>query len=513
MCGIAAVCAVDADRRAGWLRHLLLGIAHRGLPECQHETADLPTWQVALGANRLAIVAPESGRQPVVTPSGRYRLIFNGEVFNHRALAAGLRGTGGDCAGDRPLSDTAVVAAAIERWGPLDAVRQLVWEGAFICIDLSDGTLWAGRDHLGIKPLYYASAGDARLWASEIKALVPCTEGDISPLPPGSVARQRRERGAPVELFPWWSPGNRVERVTPDADPDEVAKAVLHLVREAVRTRVPTGPYAVALSGGVDSSLILRQAQEINPKLTAYVLSRPGSPDLPCAVSLCRTFGVALVRVPAPSQAELNAGLPEVVRAVETWEWHVVNHAAPMMSLAEAINADGHRVVLTGEGADELFGGYGAVGDPLDAVALRLERLARLCDLHRTNCRRLDRIGMRSTLEFRVPYLDRALAEYALSLHPAWLLRDGTRKWALRAAAAQVLPPEVAWRGKLSFARGAGYEYSAGTVPSVFGDVTSAETIPPDWAALARFPAERAFLGHFLRCGYGRAPYLRARSM
>jgi asparagine synthase (glutamine-hydrolysing) len=508
MCGIAAVRADDAGRRAGLLYELLLGLAHRGQPEYQCETDDVSRWNVGLGTNRLAIVAPDTGRQPVPTPSGRYRLVFNGEVFNHRALAAELWGLGG-FAGPAPDSDTAVLAGAIERWGPVAAVQRLNWEGVFVCVDLDDGALWAGRDHMGIKPLYHARAGQARLWASEIKALVPCTDGDIAPLPPGTVVRQAGGADTPLEFLTWWRPDDHVERYGPEADVEAITGEILTLAREAVRVRVPAGRYAMALSGGVDSSLILRLSHKVNPDVTAYVLRRPDSPDLPYAVSLCRTLGVPLVQVPAPAPEELDAALPEVVRSVETWEWHVVNHAAPMMALSEVIKAAGHRVVLSGEGADELFGGYGAAGAEPNPASVRAERLARLRDLHRTNCRRLDRIGMRSTLEFRVPFLDRALTEYALGLHPAWLLRRGQRKWALRAAAAKVLPREVAWRAKLSFARGAGYRYSPGTVPSVFSVPTAAGPVAPGWAGAPRFAAERVFLAHFLRYGYGRAPYLR----
>jgi asparagine synthase (glutamine-hydrolysing) len=512
MCGIAAVCAANAQQRTELLSRLLQGLAHRGLPECQDESDDIPACRVGLGTNRLAIVAPEAGRQPVTAPHGRYRLIFNGEVFNHRALAAQLWGAGGYTC-QPPFSDTAVLAAAIERWGPVAAVRRLVWEGAFICIDLAAGTLWAGRDHLGIKPLYYARVGSGWAWASEIKTLVPWTEGDIIPIPPGSVARLPGESGNQPEFITWWRPGDQAECNGTSTSAEEVTGQVMELVRQAVIARVPGDRYAVALSGGVDSSLILRLAHEINANVTAYVLRRPSSPDLPYATSLCQALGVPLVEVQAPDPLEVQAAVPETVRSVESWEWHVVNHAAPMMTLSEAIRADGHRVVLAGEGADELFAGYGAVSAGQTPDQIRAERLARVSGLHRTNCRRLDRIGMRSTLEFRVPFLDRSLTEYALGLHPGWLVRDGTRKWILRATASRVLPPQIAWRAKLSFARGAGYQYPAGNAANSFSEPDRADQMPADWADLPRFPAERVFLRHFLSQGYGRASYLRTRSV
>lgn len=511
MCGIAVVSAPDEADRHRLLCRLLSDLEHRGQPSHRYEIGDLPSWRIRLGTNRLAIVAPQCGKQPMTSPLGHYQLAFNGEVFNHRELAAALWASGG-YGGAPPDSDTGVLAAAIEHWGPVAAMRKLAWEGAFVCVDLRDGTLWAGRDHLGIKPLYHTRTGHTQMWASEIKALVAHADGEISPVPPGTVVRYPYGQDEPPEIFTWWRPEDQPEVHGPDDNVDKIVDRLLSLVCNAVRVRVPQESYAVALSGGVDSSLVLRLAQEVNPRVTAYTLSRPDSPDLPYAIDLCRMLGVTLVEVPAPTPEQLARQLPEVIRAVETWEWHVINHAAPMLALMSTIRRDGHRVVLTGEGADELFCGYGPPDPTPDPADVRAERLDRIRHLHRTNCRRLDRMGMRSTLECRVPFLDRELTDYALSLHPAWMLRNGQRKWVLRSVAARVLPVDFAWRSKLSFARGVGYRYSAETVPTVFGAISCEDAISPEWAEAPRYPAERVFLRHFLNCGYGRARYLQARS-
>jgi asparagine synthase (glutamine-hydrolysing) len=516
MCGIAVVRARDPGGRIRLLTDVLGAIRHRGQPDCGHQVSDLPTAATALGANRLAIVGADAGHQPVLSPGGRLAVVFNGEVFNHGALARelGVAGSGQPALGRTlPESDTAVLAAAIERWGPRGAVERLVWEGAFVCVDTRTGELWAGRDHLGIKPLYWTLTRDATVWASEIKALVPHASETIEPLPPGSLACLRPGRPVDPVVTTWWRPEEYASPGGPAArEPAEVVDQLSALVRDAVTARVPEGGYAVALSGGVDSSLVLRLAIEANERATAYVLGHPGSPDLPYARRLCDQLGVPLVAVPAAAPGELLDQLPEVIRTVETWEWHVVNHAAPMTALMAAIRADGHRVVLTGEGADELFAGYGQPAGSPAAGHLASERLDRLRHLHRTNCRRLDRIGMAATIECRVPLLDRSLTEFALGVDEGWLRRDGSDKWVLREVAARVLPDRFALRRKLSFARGVGYQYSPTGSASVFGTVAAGAALPPAWTGLARYPVERAFLGQFLAHGYGKASYLRSRS-
>lgn len=499
MCGIAAV-AREQDR-GPLLRALLAGIGHRGEPATARESADLAPLGVALGANRLPIVDPPHGAQPQTSPSGRYRLVFNGEVFNHHELAEEL--------GVPARGDTAALVAAIDRWGIEQAVRRCVWEGAAVCVDTEDRVVWTARDHIGIKPLYRARVDGGVAWASEIKALVPHAAGAIEPIGPGTLVRHR---DGEHHITTWWRPEDHTGRAT--VDPAEAVERVAELVDAAVRVRVPDGRYAVALSGGVDSSLVLALARRVNHQVTAYTLAAPGSPDLPYARELCRLLDVRLVEVPAAAPLQLCDSLPSVVRSVESWEWHVVNHAGPMTALFSAIRADGHRVTLTGEGADELFLGYTPAGALVDTAALAAERLARVRQLHRTNCRRLDRMAMAETIECRVPLLDRALTEYALGLDPTLARRDGLNKWVLRQAALHTVPARFALRTKLSFARGAGFDYGRHAQSSVYGRLPyRADALPEPWSSLARYPVERVFLHHFLDNGYDKADYLRSRSV
>lgn len=506
MCGIAAVHAPPGEGPR-WLGGILARIAHRGLASTSHEMVPEQPHGWALGTNRLPIVEPLTGRQPVLSPAGRFLVSMNGEVFNYRELAAELAGQGcPPCAAD--ASDTHVLAAALEHWGVERTLRRLVWEGAFLALERGTGTVWAVRDHLGIKPLYRAEFEAGLAFASEIKALLDLPGcGRVQPVYPGTVERFDR-RGDLVGASTWWSPRGRVVR---RHTPDHARRELLDLLRAAVHRRVPRDvPYAIALSGGLDSAAVLRLAVETGHVPHAYVLHRPNSQDLRYAQLLCQELDVPLTQVPGMSTDALREHLPEVVSAVETWEWQVVNHAAPMLPLTAAIHADGHRVVLSGEGADELFLGYARADTSLPAKEEQVERIAAL---HRTNCRRLDRMGMRDQLEFRVPFLDRAVTDWALTLPPDHLVRDGTTKWILREALRDLLPPEIVDRPKLSMARGAGYEYSA-AVPTVFGPLSdsSRDDDHPLLGELPRYPAERVFLKHFIRIGYDRADYLLTQS-
>ena len=511
MCGIvAAVGGTSSSERARFVEDGLRRIEHRGAPGTCHEAAHATEAAVHLGTNRLPIVGGASGRQPVRSRSGALIAVHNGEVYNYRELAAEL-GLPGEVA----TSDTAVLVELVEARGVAAALRALRWEGVLVVADERTGTVVAARDHLGIKPLYVVRTGDVTVFGSEIKALlgVPGT-GAISEVPPGSFATVVGGKGVPV-METWWAIGEQVAtgaQACAAAAADDIARAV----RAAVHARVPDEPYAVMLSGGLDSSLVLAHALERSRDVTAFVLFREGSPDVAAARALCRDLGVELVEVPGSDPSTLWQDAGDVVGTVESWEWHVVNHAAPMLPLMSTIAAAGLRVVLTGEGADELFVGYTERGDdgaPLtDADALDKRRVQRLLALHRTNCQRLDRMSMHRTLECRVPFLDVAVIEAAFRYAAVDHVAQGRTKRLLRDAARLVLPAYITDRDKLSFARGAGYEYDHVRGGGVFRmpDATGQQDADAKAEVFPyRFPVERALVDHFVRHGYDRADFMR----
>ncbi|WP_426624818.1 asparagine synthetase B family protein [Leifsonia sp. McL0607] len=450
---------------------------------------------VALGTNRLPIVGERVGAQPKVSRNGRFVLAQNGEVYNYKALAQAVAGT--NSGEPAQLSDTQVLADAIESFGVVEALRRADWEGAFVAIDTTRRELIIARDHIGVKPLYVAAPSEDRIAvASELKALVDARQGEVEEIAPGSVVtwslgdlREKKVGRWPVPI---------VQR---DGSPSASYVDEIDVkFRDAVASRVPDEPYAVLFSGGLDSSLVLEYARSINPAVTAYILFREGSPDLDVARRYCAESGVRLVEVEAPSPEAATALIPYVIRVVESWEWHVINHSVPMVPVFEQMARDGMRIVLTGEGADELFCGYRepAGTDP------QQRRQDRVDNLHRTNCQRLDRISMSETIECRVPFLSQSVARAALEVPASAQRDDTTTKRFLRAVARRRLPSYIVDRPKLSLARGVGYEY--GTAGIFARDAGSGDRDYTSEAARfqVRYPIEESMVGEFLKLGYGR---------
>lgn len=508
MCGIIAVVGGVPTERKKMVLTGLDYIAHRGEGYERSSVQELSGAQVAIGVNRLPIVGGQSGAQPVISASGALACLHNGELYNFRALA--------ETAGLPPrlsVSDTVVLTELLDRWGVERTLNEVRWEGAFLAVDTVSGTLIAARDHLGIKPLYFAALPEVTVFASELKAL-KSFKAQIKEVPAGVFVTIDVRHPSQIQMTTWWSV-NKSFLLTPDRDPIE---AFDDAVRTAIHSRVPEEPYAIMLSGGLDSSLVLQHAIARNPDVTAFVLHRPGSPDIDAARRLCLDLQVRLIEVEGLPPEELWKRAPEVVEIVESWEWHVVNHAAPMLPLVAAIADAGFRVVLTGEGADELCFGYierNADGTPITGEAeLAQRRRLRLAQLGRTNCQRLDRMLMKSTIECRVPFLDREVVETALSILPKAHLRDGVPKAMLKEVARRCLPNYVVDRPKMSLAKGAGYVYHRqhgggafawnGKIEHVIGSDVEVSQFP------FRFELEQVLVEWFVELGYHQATFMRA---
>ncbi|AJR05491.1 asparagine synthase [Photobacterium gaetbulicola] len=511
MCGISAVFDYSAqdESRNTMLHELLSKIEHRGRADTLYEWKSFKELGFSLGTHRLPIVEQSENRQPACGPKGSITLVMNAQIFNYLELKNELcnEGVGIECL---PGGDAYILATAIEYWGIDSALKRLNWEGCFVAFDETTNSIYAARDHLGIKPLYYSNIEGKLTFSSEIKSLSHIDQlKQIDVVKPGTyLSWDLSHLGAPKEGVWWQLPTSTKGAYSIDS--------IEKILKEAVRIRVPDEPYAVLLSGGIDSSLVLKMALEVSENVTAYTLHDEESPDLPFARRLCSQLGVKLVEVKADDSSKLCGNLLDTITKVESWEWQVLNHAAPMDALFSAIRNDNYKVVLTGEGADELFCGYSSNLSSLDVDELQNERITRVKDLHKTNCRRVDRMAMSHSLECRVPFLDINVTNAALTLPVDSCIDLSTNKIPLREIASRILPEGFAKRPKLSFAKGVGYQYGATKkAKSVFGDISNLEIteLPSNWAKLARYPIEECCISMFIELGYDKANYLLERSV
>ncbi|HSZ49121.1 MAG TPA: asparagine synthase-related protein [Streptosporangiaceae bacterium] len=439
MCGIALIVGPGADRQT--FGRMLASLAPRGEVE---ET--LVENGLLAGTQRLRIVDRDRAIQPWQSADGRWVLCYNGEVFNHRALRAELTGLGRQF---RSESDTEVVLEAFLYWGE-DAVARLRGEFAFAIVDRAAGRAYLGRDPVGVKPLYWSAHGGRLYVASEVKALVP-VGAPVSAVPPGHhgwLSAPAEGATATAALRPYAD----LQRLGEDAslidDPAEAAKLVREAVGDSIRVRVDTDlTVGVILSGGLDSSLVLSHVRDMHPDCVALTVGAPGSEDLRYARRLTADLGVPHEVIDLPPRGIRADDVREAIRMSELTEYGDIINAVVSVPLFRRARELGIKVVLTGDGSDELFGGYSMYGRDLGASSRRLF-LHKISNLHRTELQRVDRVSMGQGVEARVPFLDRSVVELAMRLPADLKVRDGQEKWIVRRAFAEMLPGYITSRPK-----------------------------------------------------------------
>ncbi|NJD10629.1 MAG: asparagine synthetase B [Gemmatimonadetes bacterium] len=434
MCGLAACSGPGGtELLAGMLERM----AHRG-PDGRGR---LRVGASELGHVRLAIVDVAGGAQPMTNERGELAVVMNGEIYNHLALRAGLE----ERHQFRTRSDTEVVLHLYEEQAE-DMLPRL--DGMFAMALAGPRGLLLARDPLGIKPLYYGRRGDILLAASELKAFPEMDE--LHMLPAGHARHGESPPWRFAAPFP-------VPRPLVDAPLDEVLTEVRRRLEEAVKKRLMSDvPVGVFLSGGVDSSLIAACMRPHMVRLHTFTAGMAGAPDLAAARDVAHFLGTEHHELIYDEQDVIEA-IPEVIRALESFDAPLVRSAVPMYFLARLASRY-VKVVLTGEGADELFAGYDYLATLGGGEGLRAELVAITLRLQDTNLQRGDRMTMVHGLEGRVPFLDQALVRYVSRL-PAELIEprpDRPGKWLLREACRGLLPAELLERRKLKFSEGAG---------------------------------------------------------
>lgn len=461
MCGI--VCAFDLKQPAEVLRPQILSMAkcirHRG-----------PDWsgiydseKAILAHERLAIVDPTSGKQPLYSEDRNLVLAANGEIYNHMELRNSLNI---DYA-FQTKSDCEVILALYKEKGT-DFLDDLNGIFGFALYDVENDSYLVARDHMGIIPLYMGWDKNGTFYvASELKAL----EGVCSKIelfPPGHYLSS--EDG---ELKRWYS------RDWMDYEAVKENQTSIDELREALdaavhRQLMSDVPYGVLLSGGLDSSITSALAKKYAdmrvesgdtkaawwPQLHSFAIGLEGSPDLAAAQKVADHLGTVHHEIKFTIQEGIDA-IRDVVYQLETYDITTIRASTPMYLMARAIKAMGIKMVLSGEGSDEIFGGYLYFHKAPSAEEFHKETVRKLDKLHQYDCLRANKSLAAWGIEGRVPFLDKEFMDVAMRLNPKDKMIDGERmeKWVLRKAFEDMLPESVAWRQKEQFSDGVGYSW------------------------------------------------------
>ncbi|WP_374958127.1 asparagine synthase B [Gilvibacter sp.] len=461
MCGI--VCAFDLKQPAEQLRPQLLTMAkclrHRG-----------PDWsgiydhpKAILAHERLAIVDPTSGKQPLFSEDKKLVLAANGEIYNHQYWRTQFQ----DSYNFQTKSDCEVILALYKEKGA-DFIDDLNGMFGFALYDVEQDAYLIARDHMGIIPLYMGWDKDGTFYvASELKALEGvCTKIEL--FPPGHYLYSKDG-----ELKKWYTRDWMDYQAVKDNQSSitELREALDAAVHRQLMSDVP---YGVLLSGGLDSSITSALAKRYAdkriesgdqeaawwPQLHSFAIGLEGSPDLAAAQKVADHLDTVHHEIKFTIQEGLDA-IRDVIYHLETYDITTVRASTPMYLMARAIKAMGIKMVLSGEGSDEIFGGYLYFHKAPSAEEFHKETVRKLSTLHQYDCLRANKSLAAWGIEGRVPFLDKEFMDVAMRLNPEdKMIKEGRiEKWILRKAFEDMLPQEVAWRQKEQFSDGVGYNW------------------------------------------------------
>ena len=467
MCGIVAI--FNVKEQTPELRTKALGmskkIRHRG-----------PDWSgihcsgsAILAHERLSIVDPESGGQPLFSPDGKQVLAVNGEIYNHQEIRERYKGrydfqTGSDCE----------VILALYRDKGIDFLENLNGIFAFALYDEEQDAFLIARDHIGVIPLYIGYDADGKVFvASELKAL----EGECEryePFLPGHYYWSKAPGMKPWYKRDWMEYDNVKDN---PASSDAIRKSLCAAVKRQMMSDVP---YGVLLSGGLDSSVISAitesyaerrietdsQSRAWWPRLHSFAVGLKGAPDLAKARLVADYIGTVHHEINYTIQEGLDA-LRDVIYFIETYDITTVRASVPMYLLARVIKSMGIKMVLSGEGADEIFGGYLYFHKAPSAEEFHKETVRKLSKLHQYDCLRANKSLSAWGVEGRVPFLDKEFLDVAMRTNPKAKIcslngsdpKASMEKRIVREAFEDMLPEEVAWRQKEQFSDGVGYSW------------------------------------------------------
>ena len=486
MCGIVSI--FNIKKQTHELREKALRmsqkIRHRG-----------PDWSgiycggsAILAHERLSIVDPESGGQPLFSPDRKVVLAVNGEIYNHQEIRRQYAGrydfqTGSDCE----------VILALYRDKGIDFLENISGIFAFALYDEEKDAFLIARDPIGVIPLYIGYDSDGTVYvASELKALEGQCER-YKPFLPGHYYWSR-EPGMKRYYHRDWFEYDAVKNN--EASVDAIRDALKDSVRRQLMSDVP---YGVLLSGGLDSSVISAIAEKFSehriednsqtraywPRLHSFAVGLKGAPDLAKAKLVADHIGTVHHEINYTIQEGLDA-IRDVIYFIETYDVTTVRASTPMYLLARVIKSMGIKMVLSGEGADEVFGGYLYFHKAPSAKAFHEETVRKLSKLHYYDCLRANKSLSAWGVEGRVPFLDKEFLDVAMRTNPDAKMCPGStiEKKIVREAFADMLPAEIAWRQKEQFSDGVGYSW-IDTLKKITSEAVSDEQMAH---AAERFP-------------------------
>ena len=441
-----------------------------------------------LAHERLSIVDPESGGQPLFSPDRKVVLAVNGEIYNHQEIRRQYAGrydfqTGSDCE----------VILALYRDKGIDFLEDISGIFAFALYDEEKDAFLIARDPIGVIPLYIGYDSDGTVYvASELKALEGQCER-YKPFLPGHYYWSR-EPGMKRYYHRDWFEYDAVKNN--EANVDTIRDALKDSVRRQLMSDVP---YGVLLSGGLDSSVISAIAEKFSehriednsqtraywPRLHSFAVGLKGAPDLAKAKLVADHIGTVHHEINYTIQEGLDA-IRDVIYFIETYDVTTVRASTPMYLLARVIKSMGIKMVLSGEGADEVFGGYLYFHKAPSAKAFHEETVRKLSKLHYYDCLRANKSLSAWGVEGRVPFLDKEFLDVAMRTNPEAKMCPGStiEKKIVREAFADMLPAEIAWRQKEQFSDGVGYSW-IDTLKKITSETVSDEQMAH---AVERFP-------------------------
>lgn len=460
MCGIVAEFGskIGTDEQRNEVLKMSKKIRHRG-----------PDWSgifcsenAIMAHERLSIVDPQSGGQPLMNEAKDIILTVNGEIYNHRDIRNELGGkynflTGSDCE---------VIIPLYEKYG-ISFIEKLNGIFAFVLYDKMSDSYLVARDAIGVIPLYIGRDNHGNIYfASELKALEGQCQS-IEPFPPGHYLTNQTERPQRWYKRNWIDFDNVKENTT------DILKLQNSLCNAVKRQLMSDVPYGVLLSGGLDSSIISAIAAKYSakriecdgrqeawwPRLHSFAVGLKDAPDLIAARKVAEYIGTVHHEINYTIQEGIDA-LRDVIYYIETYDVTTVRASTPMYLLARVIKSMGIKMVLSGEGADEIFGGYLYFHKAPSARAFHEETIRKLSKLHLYDCLRANKSLCAWGVEGRVPFLDKEFLDVAMEINPKDKMitpEHNIEKWILRKAFEDILPKEIVWRQKEQFSDGVGY--------------------------------------------------------